>query len=115
MRTSLLIITLLTACGTGTSDPGSEVPPASLSLSGLDEMAAAIERDVAEVDEAFCDAGGGDPMANCYVGIATADQSEAETVVCGDVVAVIEEWTSGSVTIVTFDSRDDQTIGIAEC
>lgn len=103
----LLVLTLAVL-----TDCGASAPPASLSLNELDELAAEIEGGVAVVDEAFCDAGGGDPMANCYIGIATAIEGEAREVVCSDVLPIVEERTSDSVSYVAFDTRDDQTVAI---
>lgn len=112
MRTIAVGALFVLIAGCGADSPR---PPASLSLDELDELAADIQANVADIDEAFCDSGGGDPMANCYIGIATSDEAQARGVVCSSVVPIVEEWTSGSVSFIAFDSRDDQTIALIDC
>ena len=117
---------LLVGCGGGVQEAttfatiGEELdrptgPSASLSLADLDSLGDGIEAAIADVSEAFCDRSDGDPDVLCYIGLASADETDAEELVCGRVVDVVEDWTSASVGYAAFDSRDNQTIGFIEC
>lgn len=109
MIRALLVVALLAGCGGG-------MPPASLSLSDLDAMAGLIELQVDEVTEAMCDAAGDGAVANCYIGIDTADPRAAEDLLCGPVTAAVEERTSGVVNLIAFNAADDQvTVPLPDC
>lgn len=110
-----LVLVLLPMVGCG-SPAAPATPPASLSISEIHAMADSIGADVDEATEVFCDPAGDAGVANCYVGLDTADEAAATRVLCGQVLPITEEHTSGNVNLFAFNAADDQvTVADAAC
>jgi len=78
-------------------------------------MAGRIEVELTEVDEAICDpAGSNQPeIAICYVGLDSASEQVAERLLCDEVLPIIRTFTDRPVTLVGFNSADDQVTSAA--
>lgn len=123
MIRALLVTILLAGCGgsAATPEPTPEATPSpsaesrspagsDAALLDRDRIAFTIEATLNEVDEAICDPSGqGQPeVAICYIGIDSSSEATAEAFLCDEVMAVIRTFTDQPVTLVGFNSADDQ-------
>lgn len=120
MIRAVLIAVLVAGCGAETSatptlEAIQDSTPAESPELNRARMAAAVEGALDEVDEAICDPTGEDQpeVAICYIGIAESSEAATERFLCDEVLPVIRTFTEEPVTLVGFNSADDQVTSAA--